>query len=91
MSKFGWSMPAGAWDSTLPGEEQEGPIALKCPVCGRFISQQVTRVEPWEHSMINDDPRFGPVGEEVILAADVDLYYTCSRCGEVKDPVSIFA
>ena len=30
MSKFGWSMPAGAWESTLPGEEPEPPCCQHC-------------------------------------------------------------
>lgn len=91
MSGFGWSMPPGAWESTLPGEEQEGPIALKCQRCGRFVCMKETRVEPWEDSFINDDPRFGPIGKKVILYADVDCYYACSKCGEIKDPIPVFA
>jgi hypothetical protein len=40
MSKFGWSMPAGAWESTLPGEELifcevclKDEYECKCPEC----------------------------------------------------------
>lgn len=88
MSKFGWSLPAGC--NTLPGEEPESPIALKCPKCGRFLKMEVTRVEPWEESYINDDPRFGPIGERVILAADFTQFYDCSRCGEVNNPSPVF-
>lgn len=29
MSKFGWSMPAGAWECRLPGEDDEF-----CEICG---------------------------------------------------------
>lgn len=88
MGKFGWSLPPGC--RRLPGEEQEGPVALKCPTCGRFIKIKQTRAEPWEDSFVNDDPRFGLVGEKIILAADVTLYYTCSRCGEIRDPLPVF-
>ena len=33
MSKFGWSMPAGAWESRLPGEEDDLPAV--CVHCER--------------------------------------------------------
>lgn len=42
MSSLGWSMPAGAWESTLPGEEDyycdicggiPGGDSCKCPEC----------------------------------------------------------
>ena len=83
MGKFGWSMPPGAWEATLPYEEGY-LIALKCPKCGRFISMRETRVEPWEDSYVNE------AGEKVVLGADVTCYYTCSRCGEVTDPIPVF-
>lgn len=89
MGKFGWNLPPGC--GTLLGEEQEPPMSLKCRQCGRFINMKESRVEPWEDSFINDDPQFGPVGKKIIIAADVTLYYNCSLCGELSDPVGVFA
>jgi endogenous inhibitor of DNA gyrase (YacG/DUF329 family) len=39
MSKFGWSLPAGCWNSTLPGEEEEAPVIFSCPHCGAIDTQ----------------------------------------------------
>lgn len=89
MNKFGWSLPPGC--GRLPGEEPQESISLRCRKCGRFIKMQVTRSEPWEDSYINDDLQFGVVGEKVILAAGMTDYYACSLCGEVSDPIPVFA
>lgn len=44
MSLFGWSMPPGAWGSTLPGEEPEREQP-RCETCGAFLPYEPTRVE----------------------------------------------
>lgn len=84
MSIFGWSLPAGC--TTLPGEEEEEPIAFKCPTCGRFIKRDVVRTEPVEESIILDS------GEKEILWADDLCYYWCDHCqAETSRPKTIYA
>jgi len=65
MGKFGWSMPAGAWESTLPGEEPE-LIRLRCALCGAFLPSKPDSQEPWE-----DFP----------YAAGYYLKWDCRKCG----------
>jgi len=89
MSKFGWSLPAGC--GMTPGEEPEPPVALRCPKCGRFVKMEPTWEEPYEDSYINDDPHFGPVGKKIIMWTGVILHYECTRCGDVKEPLPVFA
>lgn len=76
---FGWSLPPGC--STLPGEEPEEPIALRCKYCGRYVSKEVDHSEPVEYR--DEDDR--------VIWADYIDWYSCSRCGLIKDPIGVFA
>ena len=47
MGKFGWSMPPGAWESTLPGEEPDFSPP-HCSACGAFLRLAADHYEETE-------------------------------------------
>ncbi len=61
---FGWSMPAGAWASTLPGEEDNNKHEDEPEICqcGRNLSTQPTRTEPWEQTVNGEIVAAGTAG-----------------------------
>ena len=75
-------MPAGVWESTLPGEEYTPELweMLRRCKCGCWLKLEPERTEPWEDSYICDDARYGEVGKKVIMAAGWSEYRTCTRC-----------
>lgn len=78
-SMFGFSMPAGAWNAVLPGEEPE-EHPLHCRKCGAFLPRDPVAVKPWEEKIAGPDRAGGLDGEEV-LAIEYTAVFSCKKCG----------